>query len=54
MQAERDRNNRSRGMPGSRAYVNPNSTEIFCIRSDGISEGKKFANDLRETCQSEI
>ena len=54
MQKKRDRNHRSRSMPGSHTYARKNTAEIFSIRSDGISQREKFANDIRKACEPQI
>lgn len=41
-------------MSGSCAYVGRNSPEHQCIQFRGISEGEKYADDIRTACKFEI
>ena len=50
----RDRNNRSRTLPGSHIHAGENTAQIQCIRNNGVFEGKKLTNNIRPPCESEI
>ena len=46
MSVERSRDNRRRSMCRPYTYVGEYTTEDECIRIYGVSERKKFANDI--------
>ena len=41
-------------MPGSYPYVSEHTAKYQCIAVCGISKGKKFIDDIRQTCQSQV
>ena len=46
MQKKRNRNYRSRMLPGSYSYAGQDSTEVFSFRSSRVFERKEFAYDI--------
>ena len=46
MQKKRYRNNRSGMLPGSHPHVSKDTAKVFCIRSGGVFERKKFTDDI--------
>ena len=54
MQEKRGTHSRGRDLSGSCAYVGRNSPEHQCIQFRGISEGEKYADDIRTACKFEI
>ena len=52
---EKGSGDHSSGMhAGSYPYVRKDTAEHQRIRVHGISEGKEFAHDLRQTCESQV
>ena len=51
---KKSRNNRSRNMSGSYPYASKYSAAFECITIYGISQGKKYIDDIRSTCKSQI
>ena len=41
-------------MPGSYPYVSEHTAKYQCIAVCGISKGKKFIDDIRQTCEFEV
>lgn len=54
MSEKRNRDNGSVMYARSYTHVNTNSTKILSIRNNGILKRKKFANDIRKTCEFKI
>ena len=54
MQEKGCRNNRGRSMSGPYTYARPDTAEYKRIGFHGISEGEKFANDLRPARESKV
>ena len=47
-------NHRSGGMCRPHPYAREYSTALKCSAVYGISQGKKYANDIRPACESQI
>ncbi len=41
-------------VPRSYTYARKDTTEIFGIRSNGVSQREKLVNDIRKACESQI
>ena len=54
MRDEESGNHRGRSMPGSYPYVSEHTAKYQCIAVCGISKGKKFIDDIRQTCEFEV
>ena len=54
MRDEESGNHRGRSMPGSYPYVSEHTAKYQCIAVCGISKGKKYIDDIRQTCQSQV
>ena len=54
MRDEESGNHRGRSMPGSYPYVSEHTAKYQRIAVCGISKGKKFIDDIRQTCEFEV
>ena len=54
MRDEESGNHRGRSMPGSYPYVSEHTAKYQRIAVCGISKGKKFIDDIRQTCELEV
>lgn len=54
MLCKRNRNNRSRMLHRPCTYADKNTAQIQRVADSRIPQGKKFTNDIRQTCKFEV
>ena len=54
LRLEKDKNNRSRGVPGSYSYALRDTAKGSDLKFHGISQGKKYSDDLRKVSGAEV
>ena len=54
LRKKRNRNNRSRMLHRPCTYAGKNTAKIQRVADSRIPQGKKFTNDIRQTCKFEV